>query len=157
MLKFIIYFLLFEIAIAQIRLTKDNLDQVCRCNSSQSTKIFQSNKNITTIDPSTFNGLNSLQYLDLSNNQLTTSTFNGLNSLQQLRLENNQITTIDPSTFNGLNSLYQLRLESNRITKIEEETFKDLISLTFLNIALQQLLKKKKKTTATKLTTKYFT
>jgi hypothetical protein len=41
MFKFIVYvfILLFKIKIAEIHLTKDNLDQVCNCNSSQSTKI----------------------------------------------------------------------------------------------------------------------
>jgi Leucine-rich repeat (LRR) protein len=108
MFKLIINFLFFNITIAQIHLTKDNLDQVCGCKASQTAFIILWNKNITTIDPSTFNGLNSLHTLWLQNNQLTTadqSTFNGLNSLKELNLNNNQLTKVEPSTFNGLNSL----------------------------------------------------
>jgi hypothetical protein len=36
MLKFIINFLLFKITIAQIHLTKNNLNLVCKCQSTQS-------------------------------------------------------------------------------------------------------------------------
>ena len=110
MFKFIINFLLFKITIAQIHLTKDNLNQVCNCVSSAAlTWIDLSYKNITTIDPYTFNGLNSLQRIMLHNNQLIRiepSTFTALISLQLLWLSSNQIATIDPSTFRGLNSLY---------------------------------------------------
>ena len=132
MFKFIINFyvliLLFKLTIAQIHLTKENLNQVCRCNSSQSISINLILKKITSIDSSTFNGLNSLQDLTLYNNQLTTihpSTFNGLNSLQDLDLQYNQLKTIHPSTFNGLNSLQRIYLTYNQLTTLDPFTFTD--------------------------------
>ena len=69
MFKFIInvyaLILLFKITIAQIHLTKSNLDELCNCKSSQSISIDLIRKNIATIDSSTFKSLNSLQILIL--------------------------------------------------------------------------------------------
>jgi len=120
--------LLFKITIAQtqVELTEANLEQVCKCTPFQSTFIYLSEKDITTIDSSTFNGLNSLQTLYLSRNKLTKidqSTFNGLNSLQYIYLDNNKLTTIDSYTFKGLKSLHYLDLDFNELTKIDSSSF----------------------------------
>ena len=130
MFKFIISFyvilILFKITIGLIHLIKENLNLLCECKSSETTIILLFFKNIATVHPSTFDGLNSLQEIRLSNNQLTTihlSTFNGLNSLQYLYLYNNRLTTIDPSTFIGLNSLQELSLSNNQLTTIDPSTF----------------------------------
>ncbi len=68
MFKFIInvyaLILLFKITIAQIHLTKSNLDELCNCKSSQSISIDLIRKNIATIDSSTFKGLNSLSNIN---------------------------------------------------------------------------------------------
>jgi len=42
---------------AQIYLAKDNLDSSCNCKSSQSFGMNLNNKNISTIDPLTFNAI----------------------------------------------------------------------------------------------------
>ena len=70
MFKFFIHFLLLKITIAQIHLTKYNLNSVCNWNSSQSNSIYLSYKDIASIDSSAFNGLNSLQRLYLQANKL---------------------------------------------------------------------------------------
>ena len=78
---------------AQIHLNRDNLNELCNCNSFVSRKIILSNKNISTIDTLTFNGLYSLQVLLLQSNQLTKIdefTFKELSSLRYLYLSNNQ-------------------------------------------------------------------
>ncbi len=66
---------MFKLTIAQIHLTRDDLDQVCNCESSQAAILYLWNKNIATIDSSTFNGLNSLDTLYLDGNKLTTFPF----------------------------------------------------------------------------------
>jgi hypothetical protein len=53
-----VFILLFKITIAQINLTKNNLDQVCGCKSSQKVVISIGYLNISTVDTDTFNGLN---------------------------------------------------------------------------------------------------
>jgi Leucine-rich repeat (LRR) protein len=133
MFKFIfnvyILILLFNNTKAKIHLAKDNLDSICNCISFHSTSIDPRFKDISTIDPFTFNGLHSLQYLDLYSNQLTTidpSTFKQLNSLEYLDLGNNQLTKINPSTFNGLNSIQKLELSNNQQIEIDPLTFKQL-------------------------------
>jgi Leucine-rich repeat (LRR) protein len=77
-----------------IHLNKINLANICECNPFESTTIYLSGKVIATIDPSTFNGLTSLQVLYLDLNQITSieaSTFTGLTSLQTIYLQHNNI------------------------------------------------------------------
>ena len=91
----IIIFLFQQEIKAQIVLNKDNLASLCNCNPSQSKNIDLSVLKITKIEPNTFNELNSLKKLILSNNQLTSIdsiTFDGLSSLEVLDLYDNKIT-----------------------------------------------------------------
>jgi len=67
---FIILFAFFNNTNAQVHLQRSRLKELCNYDSFTSTKISLKFKNITTIDPDTFQGLNSLQNLDLSYNQL---------------------------------------------------------------------------------------
>ncbi len=119
----------YQTAKAQVHLSKDNLYLLCNCTPSLSSGISLSYKKISTIDPSTFNGLTSLGTLFLSYNQLTTvnpSLFNGLNSLYYLDISFNQLTTVNPSLFNGLAELGVLVLSRNQLTTIDSSTFKGL-------------------------------
>jgi len=82
----ICFFLIFllEHLNAQIYLKKTNLAAVCRCDPSNSSKIFI-NKKIKAIDP---------------------DTFTNLTSLQTLWIPYNKILSIHPATFTGLTSIY---------------------------------------------------
>ena len=114
---------------AQVHLSKDNLYLLCNCTPSVSSYINLDSKKISSIDPSTFNGLTSLIILFLASNKLTKidpSTFNGLTSLYDLDISFNQLTTVNPSTFNGLAKLEFLRLNRNQLTTIDPSTFKGL-------------------------------
>ena len=71
----------FERLNAQNNLNKQNLNTICACYPMQETSIKLSSKNIKTIDPASFTGLTSLQYLWLYSNQISfidRATFNGL-------------------------------------------------------------------------------
>ena len=86
-----------------------------------------SHNNITIIEPQTFLNLRSLTVLNLSYNQLHNNTFNrngidwidGIDSLKFLDLSNNQIFFYDVmpyQAFSGLVNLEMLLLRSNKIT-----------------------------------------
>jgi len=94
--------------------------------------IILNNKQITSIDPSTFRGLTNLQEISLCDNQITSidpSTFNGLTNLQKISLYDNQITSIHPSTFRGLTNLQGIDLKFNQITFLNENLFEGLTKL----------------------------
>ena len=78
---------------------------------------LQSNK-IETIDSSTFDGLEKLEYLGLYENeikQLNKDTFKHLVSLKVIELSGNNIESIDSSTFDGLEKLEELWLNNNKL------------------------------------------
>jgi len=82
--------------------------------------------NITNIAPGTFNGLSSLQRLEIRGNQLTNlkpGIFDGLDNLQSLYLDSNQITDIQLWVFDSLVNLNQLDLSYNQITSIASWAF----------------------------------
>ena len=75
---------------AQLHLNKTILATNCACNPNSSSNITLRFKNIKTIDPTSFTGLISLNWLDLSFNQISSinpATFKGLTSLQLLYLD----------------------------------------------------------------------
>jgi Leucine-rich repeat (LRR) protein len=128
----IIIFLFQQEIKAQIVLNKDNLASLCNCNPSESNLIKLSALKITKIEPNTFNGLDSLETLILSENLLTDIdpiTFNGLNSLETLYLSDNKINKIEQDSFKGLNSLVTLSLEVNNIVSLNKNAFLGLINL----------------------------
>ncbi len=97
---------------------------------------------LTTIQPGTFNGFDNLINLNLFDNQITTihvNTFNGLTNLQDLNLGKNQITTLHAHTFNNLTNLQDLNLGTNRITTIQTNTFNSLTSLRKLGLYNNQI------------------
>ena len=69
---------------------------------------------------------------------IESGSFNGLSSLEILNLSNNKIEIIKPGTFNGLSSLEILNLSDNKIEKIEFGLFKDLKKLTSLDLRNNQ-------------------
>jgi len=109
----------------------------------KSTFIGLSLKNIKEIDLSTFNGLTSLQVLDLSSNKITfikPDTFFDCFSLLKLMLHENQIKSINLASFNGLYALEELSLENNEITRISERIFGDLVNLKTLNLKSNEIV-----------------
>lgn len=104
------------------------------------TLILNSNQ-LTSIKPTTFIPFkNSLQYLDLSYNELTQIPIelSNVNHLTVLDLSNNQIQSITQHTFteNVLKTLEILNLESNQIKTVQFPAFK---SLNFLSLNHNQV------------------
>ncbi len=70
-----------------------------------------------------FSSQKRLQFLDLSNNFLTSlhpggSSFRGLGALQTLDLSRNVLSSLGNGTFRGMGSLVELRLRHNLITDV---------------------------------------
>ena len=84
---------------SQTHLNASNLASLCDCNPSTSLRyISVYGKQITSIDPITFNSLSSLQVLDLSGIQIysvVANTFKCFLNLRTLYLESNRIVSFD--------------------------------------------------------------
>lgn len=123
--------------------------------------ISDANKNLNSLKPSNFIGANSLEDLqmnenniphlvasnfikarglkniDLSRNRITDvmpHAFTGLSRLERLNLNDNQIETLKLGSLMGLFNLKELRLSNNNIKKIEYEVLrynKKLLLITF--------------------------
>ena len=92
----------------QVELTRELLEQSYGEELTSLSDLNLGYKEITSIDPNTFDGLTNLQKIWLDGNHITTidpKTFNGLTKLQSISLFDNQLTSIDPQTFNGLTNL----------------------------------------------------
>ena len=90
---------------------------------------------LTTLPEGAFEGLASLQEMSLQRNQLTAlskGAFKGLRSLRDLRLYNNQLTTLHEGAFDDLGLLRDLRLDNNQLTNLPEGAFEGLASLRWL-------------------------
>ena len=108
---------------------------------NRSTQLNLSEMGIKYLPPGIFSGLTSLQYLSLSNNQLTDiqGVFTGLNSLQELYLSNNQLGKGNlQDVFSGLTSLQKVYLYNNQLTDIQG-VFTGLTSLQDLFLDNNQL------------------
>lgn len=89
---------------------------------------------LTKLNENAFWECKSLQYLDLSNNQIVEilpSHFESLVNLEILILSYNNISKIDAKAFSSLTNLKTLRLNNNKIIKISE-IFEPLENLTNL-------------------------
>lgn len=77
--------------------------------------------------------LESLQYLDLSNNALTSINFTNMSNLQTLMLSNNRLEKLK-NTFTNVIGLKKLILSNNQISVVPKETFSDLLGLVLLDL-----------------------
>ncbi|KAG7269880.1 hypothetical protein CRUP_033247 [Coryphaenoides rupestris] len=80
-----------------------------------------SQNKLTELPDKVFQPLTSLRNLDLSSNQVThisENCFHGMALLERLYLSNNHIKTIHPAAFNGLEQLIELKLQGNQLTTL---------------------------------------
>ena len=87
-------------------------------------------KNISFIDPKTFDGLTQITQLNFNSNQLTnitTGTFDSLINLSNLDLSYNLLTPIDTRLFANLN-----QLKAFIIKKCEFDIYRFLLKKVFL-------------------------
>jgi Leucine-rich repeat (LRR) protein len=105
--------------------------------------IILKNRQIISVAPDTFNGLNRLGQLDLSNNQiageLNANTFKETPNIFWLSLANNKLDSIHPDTFKYMTKLATLLLSNNRIASLPVDAFRVLPSLTTLYLDHNQL------------------
>jgi hypothetical protein len=95
-------------------------------------------KEIKKLPENAFEGLTSLEYLDLSYNLIThlpANVFRPLTSLKSLDLRDNDIRRIPGNVFYGLGSLTEIILNSNEISDISSNAFQGLNSLSALHLA----------------------
>jgi len=87
--------------------------------------------------------LSSLQFLNLSYNQLerinSSNAFGSLPTLFDLNLSRNRISQINPYAFNGLLQLLSLNLSGNVMKSIEGDSLKGLSSLQTLDLSFNRL------------------
>ncbi|XP_071764530.1 vasorin b [Centroberyx gerrardi] len=80
-----------------------------------------SQNKLTELPDRVFEPLTSLRNLDLSSNQIThisEECFQGMALLERLYLYSNHIKTIHPTAFNGLEQLLELKLQGNQLTSL---------------------------------------
>jgi Leucine-rich repeat (LRR) protein len=92
--------------------------------------------------------LKTLEFLDLSNNQIldlgektfkTYSSFNYNSNLEILKLSNNYLKKLNVINFKGLSNLVDLDLSGNKVTQIDKGTFEHLKNLKELNLAKNEI------------------
>ncbi|XP_068607422.1 vasorin-like [Brachionichthys hirsutus] len=108
--------------------------------TTQNLYIFQNG--INTLSQDDFTGLDDLELLDLSQNDLAEipdGAFEMLSKLKNLDLSSNPITHITKDSFSGLVQLERLYLHSNRIQSIHSEAFEGLEMLLELKLQGNQL------------------
>uniref|UniRef100_A0A3Q3WL80 EGF-like domain-containing protein n=1 Tax=Mola mola TaxID=94237 RepID=A0A3Q3WL80_MOLML len=101
-----------------------------------------SQNKLTELPERVFEHLTSLRNLDLSSNQIThisEECFQGMALLERLYLYSNQIETIHPAAFNGLEYLLELKLQGNHLTSLPALALPQLLLLDLRFNALPTL------------------
>ncbi|TGG93091.1 MAG: hypothetical protein ERJ67_04885, partial [Aphanocapsa feldmannii 277cV] len=115
-----------------------NVQNICeRMNalSSDGQSCRLSSKGITSLSSGDFDGLTSLKYLYLYNNDLSSlpeDIFSGLSNLKQLELDNNNLSSLPEDIFSGLSKLQYLWLHNNDLSSLPEDIFDGLSDLEYL-------------------------
>ena len=97
---------------------------------------------LTELPDGVFDGLASLEQLQLEGNALTElpdGVFDDLSSLERLSLWRNALTELPDGVFDNLSSLEQLQLEGNALTELPDGVFNGLSSLKFLYLSSNAL------------------
>merc|ERR1711990_639684 len=95
-----------------------------------------------SLDGNPLSVLDSVEYLELSNNQLKTVPLLPNTSLSNLHITNNHLDSISAHAFREQDQLEELRLSANNIgPQIEPSAFDGLDNLLFLNVDKNRLEK----------------
>ncbi|NXN99476.1 GPV protein, partial [Rhinopomastus cyanomelas] len=104
--------------------------------------LILSSNNISLISPLAFKGLRRLRVLKLLDNKLVElpqAVFDDMVQLQQLILENNRLKSIEERLFDKLASLEELFLNKNQLTALPSGVLKKLAKLKVLNLSRNYL------------------
>ena len=106
------------------------------------TRLWLSEKGITTLKSGDFSGLSNLQWLILDNNELSAlpeDIFDNLTGLQRLHLYNNELSRLPDGVFDDLTGLEMLLFGNNRLTELPDGIFDNLTSLIDLTLIGNEL------------------
>ena len=106
------------------------------------TRLWLSEKGITTLKSGDFSGLSNLQWLILDNNELSAlpeGIFDNLTGLQRLHLYNNELSRLPDGVFDDLTGLEMLIFGNNRLTELPDGIFDNLTSLIDLTLSGNEL------------------
>ena len=109
---------------------------ICLMSGQRATEILKFTFQFQVEDDA-FEGLRSLEYLDLSDNKvlsLPAVALSRLPNLKRLKIDYNRIGALDYDILRSLKGLEELSLAHNIIREIPEGTFKDLRDLKILNL-----------------------
>ncbi|OQR75252.1 slit3 protein-like [Tropilaelaps mercedesae] len=101
-----------------------------------------SHNRLTRLEANAFDGLRSLQTLQLHDNVvefIADHAFGGLDNLQSLTLSHNRIKRVGLQTVAGVSAIMTLHLDHNQIDTIHGEAFVNLSMLQELNLAANEL------------------
>ena len=99
-------------------------------------------KGITSLSSGDFNDLSKLQYLNLSENELSNlpeDIFNGLSNLEKLDLTYNGLRSLPEDVFDGLSNLQSISLGHNPLRSLSKDVFNGLSNLKGLDLAYSEL------------------
>ncbi|MXY44700.1 MAG: leucine-rich repeat protein, partial [Dehalococcoidia bacterium] len=92
---------------------------------------------VSTVRIGDFDGLSSLNGLDLQRNALTSlpqGSFRDLSMARWVRLNNNELATLDKGAFSGMEILHEISLHNNSLTSIPAGAFDGLSDLRTLHL-----------------------
>ena len=101
-----------------------------------------SHNNLSDVKAKQWNGLCSLEQLDLNGNKLTRlgyAIFSPLSNLKQLYLYNNHMVSTDQNTWAGLISLEKLDLRVNDLASLPSNSFSMYMSL-FIDLSFNEFI-----------------
>ncbi len=86
-------------------------------------------KGITSLKSGDFSGMNRLEFLKLSGNELSTlpaGVFDGLSAVRELSLETNDLVSLPDGAFRGLTGPLWIKLDNNEFSAFPAEALDDL-------------------------------
>lgn len=105
-------------------------------------EITWTSSNITAIEIDVFDGLQNIEYIDLSRNEIKRTEhglFARLSRLKHLNLSRNQIDDIRRFTFVDLENLEVLDVSNNRLQAVPFQVFGPMIRLQYLDISYNKI------------------
>lgn len=94
-------------------------------------------RGISVLQAGDFDGLSSLNVLDLQHNSLKSlpqGVFDDLTKMNRLRLNNNKLTELSPDIFTGLTSMENLHLGNNNLTRVPATLVANNPELVFMSL-----------------------
>ncbi|XP_013195614.2 leucine-rich repeat and immunoglobulin-like domain-containing nogo receptor-interacting protein 3 [Amyelois transitella] len=101
-------------------------------------EITWTNSKVTTLEPPLFDGLNNLEYIDLSRNEIKRTEhglFARLRHLKHLNISRNHLDDIPRFTFSDLDNLEVLDVSHNQLHAIPFQVFWPMTGLQYLDIS----------------------